>query len=68
MGVTRGATDGSGAANQLCSVGNAHLREPGVGADDREILLDISSRSGAANETDPISNDNRGRDQPRRSA
>ena len=38
----KGATDGGGAANQLRTVGNAHLREPGAGGDDREILLGIS--------------------------
>jgi hypothetical protein len=37
--LVRGATDGGGATDQLCSLGNAHLRQREAGTGDTDSLL-----------------------------
>jgi len=39
----RGATDGGGAADQFCSLGNAHLRQRKAGTGDTDSLLKADS-------------------------
>ena len=53
MDVTRGrgATDGGGATDQFCPVGDAYLRQHEAGAGDPGSLLKAAKRDGVA---DPV--------------
>ncbi|SPP98647.1 protein of unknown function [Bradyrhizobium vignae] len=41
--LARGATDGGGATDQFCSLGNAHLRQRKAGTGDTDSFLNVAS-------------------------